>query len=65
MMAFASMGFLTPTLAIVGAAMTLPAAAGMWLGRHLAGRVDAQVFRTIVLILLAVLGANLVRRALF
>jgi uncharacterized membrane protein YfcA len=45
--------------------MTLPAAAGMWLGRRLSRRVDAARFRAIVLVLLAVLGLNLLRRAIF
>jgi uncharacterized membrane protein YfcA len=64
-LAFASIGFLTLPLALVGALMTLPAAAGMWLGRHLSKRVDAAWFRAIVLVLLTVLGANLLRRAIF
>lgn len=64
-LAFASIGFLSPSLALVGALMTLPAAAGMWLGRHLSHRVDSRVFRTIVLVLLAILGLNLLRRAIF
>ena len=64
-LAFFSIGFLSLPLALVGTLMTLPAAAGMWLGRHLSQRVNAEVFRGIVLVLLAVLGLNLLRRATF
>lgn len=63
--AFFSIGFLTPGLALLGALMALPAAAGMWLGQRLSRRLDAKVFRISVLLLLAVLGANLLRRTLF
>jgi uncharacterized membrane protein YfcA len=61
--AFLSIGFLTPTLALLGALMTLPAAAGMWLGGRLSRRIDPAAFRLGVLILLTVLGVNLLRRA--
>lgn len=63
-LAFASIGFLSPRLALIGALMALPAATGMWLGRHLSRYVDASLFRMIVLTLLAVLGLNLLRRAI-
>jgi hypothetical protein len=43
--------------------MVIPAAAGMWLGRLLSRRVDANLFRKIVLVLLSVVGINLVIRA--
>lgn len=64
-LAFASIGFLSLPLAVAGGLMAVPAAAGMWLGRHLARRIDADRFRTIVLVLLTVLGVNLVRRAIY
>ncbi len=63
--AFASIGFMTLPLVLVGLLMTLPAAAGMWFGRQLSLRIDAKVFRSIVLVLLLVLGLNLLRRAFF
>jgi uncharacterized membrane protein YfcA len=63
--AFASIGFLSPTLALVGGFMVIPAAAGMWLGQRLARRIDPGMFRTAVLVLLTVLALNLLRRALF
>lgn len=63
--AFASIGFLTLELALIGALMTVPAAFGMWLGRRLSNRIDAEAFRKVVLILLVVLGANLLRRGFF
>lgn len=65
MLAFYTVGFLTPTLAVLGAAMTAPAALGMWLGRQLARRVDPATFRMVALALLALLGLNLLRRAFF
>jgi uncharacterized membrane protein YfcA len=64
-LAFASIGFLTPKLALIGALMAIPAATGMWLGRQLSRYVDAGLFRRIVLVLLAILGSNLLRRAVF
>jgi uncharacterized membrane protein YfcA len=64
-LAFMSIGFLSVPLALIGTLMTLPAAAGMWLGRGLSHRIDAEVFRGAVLVLLAVLGLNLLRRAIF
>lgn len=63
--AFSSIGFLSPQLACIGTLITLPAAVGMWLGQNLSRRIDAKVFRTVVLALLAVLGMNLLRRAVF
>lgn len=63
--AFSSIGFLSLPLACIGTLITLPAAVGMWLGRNLSRRIDAKVFRTVVLALLALLGLNLLRRAVF
>lgn len=63
-LAFASIGFLTPTLALVGVLMSVPAVAGMWLGRHLSKHVKASLFRMIVLALLTILALNLLRRAI-
>ncbi|MCB1785518.1 MAG: sulfite exporter TauE/SafE family protein [Gammaproteobacteria bacterium] len=64
-LAFASIGFLSPPLALIGVLMAAPAAAGMWLGRRLSKHVDANLFRMIVLMLLTILGLNLLRRAVF
>lgn len=64
-LAFASIGFLSPPLALIGALMAVPAAAGMWLGQHLSKRVNESMFRMTVLILLTILGLNLLRRAVF
>jgi hypothetical protein len=61
--AFASIGFLTLPLALAGTLMVIPAAAGMWLGRLLSRRVDANLFRKIVLVLLSAVGVNLIIRA--
>ncbi|MGD8643077.1 MAG: sulfite exporter TauE/SafE family protein [Chromatiales bacterium] len=63
--AFFSVGFLTPGLAVLAALMTLPAGAGMWLGRRLARGLHPDAFRTAALIVLCVLGLNLLRRAVF
>jgi uncharacterized membrane protein YfcA len=63
--AYASIAFMTLPLALIGALMALPAAAGLWLGRRLSRRVDAKGFRIIVLALLGILGTNLIRRAMF
>ena len=64
-LAFASIGFLSPPLALIGALMAVPAAAGMWLGRHLSKHVNESLFRMAVLMLLTILGLNLLRRAVF
>jgi uncharacterized membrane protein YfcA len=64
-LAFATIGFLSVPLAVSGALMTLPAAAGMWLGRRFSRRIDPDRFRILVLVLLTVLGLNLLRRAIF
>lgn len=63
--AFGSTGYLNAATAPWGIAGVLPAGLGMWVGRKLAGRLDPEVFRRIVLVLLAVLALNLLRRALF
>lgn len=44
---------------------TLPVAAGTWLGGRLRARVDEARFRKALFVLLIVIGANLVRRAVF
>jgi hypothetical protein len=44
---------------------TLPVAAGTWVGQRLRARVDEVRFRKALFVLLIVVGANLVRRAVF
>lgn len=63
--AFGAVGFLNAATAPWAIAGVLPAGLGMWVGRKLAGRLDPETFRTIVLIGLAVLALNLLRRAIF
>ncbi len=48
----------------LSAALVLPAALGMWLGYFIQDRLDGDQFRRWTLILLALTGLNLVRRAL-
>lgn len=62
--AFSSVGFLTPATALVGVAAILPAGLGMWLGNRLSRRVNAALFQKIVLALLLVVGSSLIYRGL-
>ena len=61
---FVERGILTREMAPWSLLCVLPALAGMWLGRRLGHRIDQERFRTAVPIVLFVLGANLMRRAI-
>lgn len=61
--AFASIGFLTPTLGLLGLAMAVPAGVGMWLGARIGERLHPKAFDIAVLVLLTLMGLNLLRRA--
>lgn len=54
--AFSAIGFLTLERAAVSLLCLLPAAGGMWLGRRLAGRLDAKAFQRLVLVALMLVG---------
>lgn len=57
-------GVLNAETATVSAALLLPTALGMWLGQQVQDRLDAEVLKRWILIVLLVAGANFVRRAL-
>lgn len=63
--AFSSVGYLNAATAPWALAGVLPAGLGMWVGRKLAGRFDPLTFRRVVLVFLAILALNLLRRAFF
>lgn len=56
-------GVLNRDTAPFSAAMLPPALLGLWLGFRLGDRLDQAVFRRITLVVLAVAGLNLIRRA--
>ncbi len=58
------LGFFTPERLVLTAVAAFPAALlGMWLGNMLTARLSVAGFRSLVLLVLAVLGANLLWRA--
>ena len=61
---FWSNGMLSGPLALVSIMMTVPAIAGFQIGEALRNRLNAERFRTVVLLIFLVLGLNLLRRAL-
>jgi len=61
--AHAQSGVLNAQTLPLSAALLVPALAGMWIGFRLQDRMDANRFRFWTLVLLAVSGLNLVRRA--
>lgn len=63
--AYWSIGILDTQRVLLALLCLLPAYLGMQIGNALAARLSAQVFRRVVLLALFILGANLVRRALF
>lgn len=62
-MTFATLGFLTWERALMAMACVIPAALGMAAGRRLTATISPERFRLAVLILLVIVGANLLRRA--
>ena len=57
-------GVLDLTTAPFSAALLIPAIVGLQIGFRLSDRVDQEVFRKAVLVVLIVAGANLVRRGI-
>lgn len=62
---YVSVGMLSGPLILLSLASVLPVLAGMALGQWLRRRVNADVFRRLVLLMLLALGLNLLRRAVF
>jgi hypothetical protein len=58
-------GLLDRSTAILSAMMLIPALIGFWFGEKLRQRLDAELFRTIVLVVFLLMGLNLMRRSLF
>lgn len=58
-------GILTPDRALWAAAGCVPAFVGLAAGQWLRGRVDQNLFRRALLIVLLIIGLNLVRRAIW
>jgi len=58
-------GVLNAQTAPVSLALILPTALGMWLGQKVQDRLDGEVFRRWILVVLLLAGANFVRRAVF
>ncbi len=58
-------GVLNAQTAPVSLALILPTAFGMWLGQQVQDRLDGEVFRRWILIVLMLAGANFMRRAVF
>lgn len=57
------LGLFTLEVGIVSAAGVIPVAAGIWLGGRVRRRLPEAVFRRVVLVLLAFLGAGLIVKA--
>jgi uncharacterized membrane protein YfcA len=57
-------GLLTPQVAAVSAAACVPAYAGMWLGMRLQNAMHPDTFRKVLLVALALMALNLLRRGL-
>lgn len=65
MVAYAQIGFLTGALAKISIGMVLPTLIGFSLGEFLRNRLSAEAFRKAILITFIILGANLIRRAIW
>ena len=63
--AYINLGFMNGTLAGVSAAMLVPTLLGFSIGEAIRARMSPENFRTAILILFAVLGLNLLRRAIW
>lgn len=62
---FWSTGLLNGDMAAVSVAMFMPALLGFTLGETIRRRLDAERFRTVVLLVFLAMGLNLIRRAVF
>ena len=58
-------GVLNLDTAPVSLALVLPTALGMWIGQRVQDRLDGDVFKRWILIVLLLAGANFLRRAIF
>ena len=58
-------GVLNSQTVVVSAALLIPTAIGMWLGQQIQDRLDADVLKRGMLIVLLIAGANFVGRAIF
>ena len=61
----AGSGVITTDRLMLSAVLIAPALAGLWFGFAIQDRLDAQRFRRWTLVILAVTGLNLIRRAFF
>ena len=57
-------GMITPQVAAVSAVACVPAYAGMWLGMRLQNAMHPETFRKVLLVALALMALNLLRRGL-
>ncbi len=57
-------GFMSLPRVLIALACTIPAGLGMWVGNRLAGRLPAETFRKLVLLVLFCLGINMMLRVL-
>jgi len=62
---YARAGFLTPNLALAATCLLVPTFAGFALGEALRSRLSEKGFRRSLLIVFALMGLNLIRRAVF
>ena len=61
---YVAAGFLTGPLALVSLALIIPTWAGMSLGARFRGRLSEEAFRKVLLGVFALIGLNLIRRAM-
>lgn len=61
---YVAAGFLTGQLALLSLALIIPAWAGMTLGSKFRGRLSEKAFRKVLLGVFALIGLNLIRRAM-
>ncbi|MEM6888508.1 MAG: sulfite exporter TauE/SafE family protein [Pseudomonadota bacterium] len=64
-LSYAQLGFLSGPLAGVSVAMILPTILGFTVGERLRGHLSPEGFRNAILIVFAILGLNLIRRAIW
>ena len=58
-------GVLNAQTAYISVALLAPTALGMWIGQRVQDRLDGEIFKRWILIVLLVAGANFMRRAFF